>query len=300
MLPPSYNGKTRRPGGRESARRCAEQRTRAVVDGDDGLDTGVPLRPDGEKMSTVSQTSQEEAPAEVAAKVLGIRVRRASGADDMTMIHRNGRLAAFAEATLGEREDMRRGPGLWWPAPGRWWWRVTLVDVRRLPRLREIFPIAARACEASGVARPGQLPAAVTMAVPDLHWLVHTVPAHLVGDPSMLDRPTTVTLGRGRYPNPGMANVGAAVDTWLAEEPVRRALSRLHRRRTAERHLYLTIGCTAQTADAFESLVRGSGVPPAPPARRPDVSHLWLAPVLGRSVFLWSREDGWSRYEPYD
>jgi hypothetical protein len=29
-------------------------------------------------------------------------------------------------------------------------------------------------------------------------------------------------------------------------------------------------------------------------------SHLWLAPVLGRAVFLWSRDDGWSRHEPYD
>jgi hypothetical protein len=250
-------------------------------------------------MSTLSHTSQEEAAADVAARVLGLRVRPAGGADGVTLVRRNGRHAAFAEATLGERQDLRRGPGLQWPAPGRWWWRVTLTDVRRLPRLREIFPVAARACEASGVARPGQLPAAVTMAVPDLHWLVHTVPAQLVGDPSVLDRPTTVMLGPGRPPDPGMASVVAAVDGWLAEEPARRALSRLDRRRTAERHLYLTIGCTTHAADAFESLVRASGVPPAPPARRPNVSHLWLAPVLGRAVFLWSREDGWSRHEPY-
>jgi len=67
----------------------------------------------------------------------------------------------------------------------------------------------------------------------------------------------------------------------------------------AERQLYLTIGCTEFVADALDALARADGVPPATPPEWLAASHLWLAPVLGPAVFLWSRDDGWSRHEPY-
>jgi NADH dehydrogenase len=78
------------------------------------------------------------------------------------------------------------------------------------------------------------------------------------------------------------------------------AVRRLGRLDIQERHLYLTLGCTAHSAAAFASLVLAGGVPPVPPPSQPGVSHLWLAPVLGHSVFVWTSTDGWTRHEPYN
>jgi hypothetical protein len=96
-----------------------------------------------------------------------------------------------------------------------------------------------------------------------------------------------------------MANVPPAVRDWLASEPAARAIRRLGRLDTEERHLYLTLGCAGHSAAAVAALVLAGGVPPAPPPSQPGISHLWLAPVFGRTVFLWSRIDGWTRHEPY-
>jgi hypothetical protein len=246
---------------------------------------------------------QETAAAEVAARVLGAAVRPSDTAE-LTLIYPDGRLAAIEEATLGDRADLRlahlrRESDMQWPAPARWWWQVAIHDARWLPRLREVFPVAARACEAADVRRPGDLPAGVIMTVPDLHWLVHTRPAQLLGHPTVLNRAATVTLGPGRSPDRGMASVVAALPEWLGSEAATRARSRLDRRRAAERQLYLTIGCTEFVADALDALARADGVPPATPPEWLAASHLWLAPVLGPAVFLWSRDDGWSRHEPY-
>jgi hypothetical protein len=96
-----------------------------------------------------------------------------------------------------------------------------------------------------------------------------------------------------------MSSVVPALRDALAGGPAARALRALQRRRAAvERQLYLTVGCTGLAPEAFDSLVRADGVPPVPPPDRDRLSHLWLAPVLGHAVFLWSREDGWSRHDP--
>jgi hypothetical protein len=266
----------------------------------------TPTRRDAATMSLQASTTlypQETAAAEVAARVLGAAVRP-SAAGGLTLAYPDGRLAAMEEATLGDGADLRlahlrRESDMQWPAPARWWWQVAIHDVRWLPRLREVFPVAARACEAADVRRPGDLPAGVIVTVPDLHWLVHTRPAQLLGHPTVLNRATTVTLSPVSSPDRGMGGVVAALPGWLESEPVVRALRRLDRRRAAERQLYLTIGCTEFVADALDALVRADGVPPSTPPEWLAASHLWLAPVLGRMVFLWSRDAGWSRHEPY-
>ncbi|MDT7684424.1 MAG: hypothetical protein QOG57_4734 [Pseudonocardiales bacterium] len=245
---------------------------------------------------------QEEAAADVAARVLGVGLTRSAGAG-LTLVYPDGRRAAFEEATIGEQHDLlhapRRTSDMQWPAPARWWWKITVNDVRCLARVREIFPMTARTCEANGVSRPADLPAAMVSAVPDLHWLAHTVPARLIGHPDVLDRPATVTLGRVEPAHREMTSVVPALEQCLAHGGAARSLSRLGRRRAAERQLYLTVGYTGLAPATFDELVRAGGIPPSAPRARPGFSHLWVAPVLGRAVFLWSRDAGWSRHEPY-
>lgn len=249
-------------------------------------------------------TAGEAAAAEVAARILGASTERSADARGMSLVYPDGRRAALEEAALGEPEELlpahlSRDADMHWAAPARWWWQVAINDVRRLPRVREIFPVVARVCEAHGAPSPCHLPASLIAAVPDLHWLVHTGPARLLGHSDSLGLPATVTLRPGIATDRAMLSVVPSLRESLAGGPAARALRVLRRRRAVERQLYLTVGCTGVSPEAFDSLVRAAGVPPAPPPEQDWLSHLWLAPVLGRAVFLWSREDGWSRHEPY-
>lgn len=250
---------------------------------------------------TVSE--REVAAAETAARVLGASAERSADAH-MGLVYPDGRRAALEEVALGDRADLlvahlRRESDMEWTAPARWWWQVAIKDVRRLPRVREVFPVVARLCEAHGVPSPCHLPAPLISAVPDLHWLVHTGPAQLFGHSDSLGLPATVTLCPGSAADQAMSSVVPALRESLAGGSAARALRALRRCGAVERQLYLTVGCTGFSAEAFDALVRATGVPPEPPPEHDWLSHLWLAPVLGRAVFLWSREDGWSRHEPY-
>lgn len=248
---------------------------------------------------------QEQAAVEVMERVLGATTVWGDDPEKIVLVHSDGRRAALVESTVGDQREfqlphLRRESDMRWRAPARWWWHVTVNDVRCLPRVREAFPVAARACEAHGVSTPSELPAPVTAAIPDLHWLVHMAPAHLVGHPEKLDEPATVSVTAGPGPVPGgMATVVPALEQWLVTEQAARALARLARRRADEWHLYLTVDYTGLVPDAFDALVRADGVPEEPLRHRSDISHLWVTPVFGRRVLLWSHQDGWSRHEPY-
>jgi hypothetical protein len=242
--------------------------------------------------------------ADVAARILGASAERSADAHEMSLVYPDGRRAALEEAVLGDPEDLllahlRRDSDMHWNAPARWWWQVAINDVRRLPRVREIFPVVARVCEAHGVPSPGHLPASLISAVPDLHWLVHTGPAKLLGHADSLGFPATVTLRPGSAEDQAMRSVVPSLRDSLAGGPAAGALRALRRRGADERQLYLTVGCTGLSPEAFDALVRAAGVPPVSPPQQDGLSHLWLAPVLGRTVFLWSRDNGWSRHEPY-
>jgi hypothetical protein len=248
---------------------------------------------------------QEQAAVEVAERVLDATAHSDEDLEAIFLVHSDGRRAAFVESTVGEQREfqlpqLRRESDMRWTAPARWWWHVTVSDVRSLSRVREVFPVAARACEAHGVTTPAGLPVSVTAAIPDLHWLMHMAPAHLVGHPEKLDEPATVSVTPGHSSPPGdMATVVPALEQWLVTEQAARALAKLARRRADERHLYLTVDYTGLVPEAFDALVRAGGVPEEPLRHRPDISHLWVTPVFGRRVLLWSHQDGWSRHEPY-
>ena len=221
----------------------------------------------------------------------------------MSLVYPDGRRAALEEATLGGPEDLlgvhrRHESDMRWTAPACWWWQVAINDVRRLPRIREVFPVAARMCEAHDVPSPSHLPAPLIAAVPDLHWLVHTGPAQLLGHPESPGLPATVTLGPGHAADAAMSSVVPSLRDSLAGGAAARALRALRQRGSAtERQLYLTVGWTGLSPEAFDALVRAAGVPPVAPPEHDRLTHLWLAPVLGRTAFLWSRADGWSRHE---
>lgn len=240
----------------------------------------------------------------MAGRILGVDVERAADSHEMSLVYPDGHRAAFEVAALGEGEELVLGhpPGdtdMHWTAPACWWWQVGVNDVRRLRRVREIFPVVARVCEAHGVPSPRHLPAPLISAVPDLHWLVHTDPAQLLGHPDSRDHPATVTLRPGSAADQAMSSVVPALRDALAGGPAARALRAVQRRRAAgECQLYLTVGCTGLAPEAFESLVRADGVPPVPPPDGYRLSHLWLAPILGHAVFLWTHDRGWSRHGP--
>jgi hypothetical protein len=248
---------------------------------------------------------QEKAAVEVAGRVLDATAHPDEDLEGISLVRSDGRRVALVESTVGEQRELglphlRRESDMRWTAPARWWWLVTVSDFRCLSRVRDVFPVAARACEAHGVTTPAELPVPVTAAVPDLHWLVHMAPAHLVGHPEKLDEPATVSVTPGHSRVPAdMATVLPALEQWLVTGQAARALAKLARRRADERHLYLTVDYTGLAPDAFDALVRADGVPEEPLRDRGDISHLWVAPVFGRRVLLWSHQEGWSRHEPF-
>ncbi|HEY1575288.1 MAG TPA: hypothetical protein VGG05_28430 [Pseudonocardiaceae bacterium] len=247
---------------------------------------------------------QEQAALDVVGRVLGATALTESDPDRIALVRPDGMQAALVEATVGEQRDhelahLRRESDLRWPAPARWWWHVVVDDVRCLRRVREVFPVAARACEAHDVCTPGLLSLAVTGAVPDLHWLVHTAPARMFGHADVLDMPATVSITAAAPSAGGMAAVVPALEHWLASARAVRAVDTLARSQADERHLYLTVDYTGLAPHAFDALVRADGVPRSPVRGARRVSHLWVTPVFGRTVYLWSRRDGWSRHEPY-
>jgi hypothetical protein len=248
---------------------------------------------------------EEQAAVEVTERVLDATAQSYEELEGMFLVHSDGRRAALVESIVGEQREfqlphLRRESDMRWRAPARWWWQVIVNDVRYLPRVRDVFPVVARACEAHDVATPAELPAIMTAAIPDLHWLVHVAPAHLVGHPEKLDEPATVSVTSGHGSPPGdMATVVPALEEWLLTEQAGRAVAKLARRRADEWHLYLTVDYTGLVPDAFDALVRADGVPEQPLRHRSAISHLWVTPVFGRGVLLWSQQDGWSRHEPY-
>jgi hypothetical protein len=133
--------------------------------------------------------------------------------------------------------------------------------------------------------------------IPDLHWLIHTAPARLHGHADVLDQPATVRLAPGPVAA-DMATVVPALENWLASDLAARARAKLARVRADEWHLYLTVDYTGLVPNAFDALARADDLPRQPLQQR-DITHLWVTPVFGRCVFLWSRQDGWSRHEPY-
>ena len=177
--------------------------------------------------SVTALSPQERAAVEVVARVLGVTADTES--DGIVLVHPDGRTAALVEATVGDQRDfelayLRRESDLRWTAPARWWWQITVTDVRCLTRLREVFPVAARACEAHDVPMPGLLPASAKAQIPDLHWLIHTAPARLRGHADVLDRPATVRLAPGPLSAGDMTTVVPALDDWLASGRAARAL----------------------------------------------------------------------------
>lgn len=241
----------------------------------------------------------------MAERVLDATAQSDEEPQGIVLVHPDGRRATLVESTVGEQRELRlpqlrRESDMRWTAPARWWWQVIVNDVRCLPRVRDAFPVLARTCEAHGVTTPAELPASLTAAIPDLHWLVHMAPAHLVGHPEKLDEPATVSVTSSHSSVPAdMATVVPALEEWLVTDQAVRALTKLARHRADEWHLYLTVDYTGLVPDAFDALVRADGVPEQPLRHRSDLSHVWVTPVFGRGVLLWSCQDGWSRHEPY-
>ena len=77
------------------------------------------------------------------------------------------------------------------------------------------------------------------------------------------------------------------------------ALTRKASKAEMSGHLFVPVHWTALPYPVADGLWIGDVTPPHPPPLPAAVTHLWLAPQLGRRVLLWA-PTGWQQHDPYD
>jgi hypothetical protein len=261
-------------------------------------------------------SAQEKAACLIAEKVLGAvatpwDVHGRQGVVDAMLTLHDGRQAAFevtalaavgalqADALLG-RDDFG------WPSPGRWWWTVQVGSPRDLPRLRASYSRIALLCEAAGVTRPEQLWRRHDDVDRDVVWLVEESTSDMCGHPGIpaVDgdnvRDTMVMpAGRGGGVDHSLVGLKQALIEVFAEPPMPRHIEKLSRAEASERHLFVAVHRSALPFAVADALWAGAGIPPEAPLLPAALTHLWLAPALGRRVLLWT-SNGWEEHHPYD
>lgn len=259
---------------------------------------------------------QEKAACIIAERVLNAvaepwDVNGRQGAVDAMLTLSDGRRAAFevmalaAEGAL-QTEALLSRDDLQWPSPGRWWWSIQVGSVRDLPRLRSVYARVALLCEAAGVARPEQLKWTGSDINPDVAWLVEESTTTMWGHPDVpaIDRERVrntmvVPGGRGGAVDVELIGLQDALQDAFQERQFARHLEKVGRADADERHLFVPVHWTALPYPVADGLWTGSVTPPDPPPLPVSVTHLWLAPALGRRVLLWT-PTGWQQHHPYD
>lgn len=96
-----------------------------------------------------------------------------------------------------------------------------------------------------------------------------------------------------------LVGLRAAVADMLNSTTIRRHVAKLARAEADERHLFIPIHRSAMPYPVADGLWTGNSVPPDAPILPDGVTHLWLAPGLGRRVLLGDAH-GWTQHHPYD
>jgi hypothetical protein len=260
---------------------------------------------------------QERFACGVAERVTGVVARAwdvggKQGAVDAMLTLLDGREAAFEVTTVGRQDALHTVSLLGhdnykWPAAGEWWWSISVGSAQDIPRLKLVYRRIARLCEAAGVQRPEDLPYRdPSRTDEDIAWLTNESSSSMTGHRTVLaedasrSRGTSVMpSGDGGAVDEELIGLRAALEAAFATGNLAGHLAKVGRADTDERHLFLVIHRTALGFPVFYGLAFGDALPPDPPPLPGAVTHLWLAPSLGRRVLLWDGE-GWSEHHPYD
>lgn len=259
---------------------------------------------------------QEKAACLIAEKVLGAvatpwDVAGRQGVVDAMLTLPDGRQAAFEVTALAaagalQTDALLGRDDFGWPSPGQWWWTVQVGSLRDLPRLRACYSRIALLCEAAGVARPEQLWSRHGYVDPDVAWLVEESASDMWGHPTVpaihgdkVRDTMVVPAGRGGGVDHSLAGLRQALIEAFAEPPMPRHLEKVARAEADERHLFVRVHRSALPFAVADGLWTGAGLPAEPPPLPASVTHLWLAPALGRRLLLWTPH-GWEEHNPYD
>lgn len=259
---------------------------------------------------------QEKAACLIAERVLSAvavpwDVDGRQGAVDAMLTLPDGRQAALEVTALAGagalQTDVLLGrDDFGWPSPGRWWWTVQVGSPRDLPRLRASYSRIALLCEAAGVTRPEQLWRRHEDVEPDIMWLVEESTSDMCGHPEVpavdgdkVRDTMIVPAGRGGGVDHLLRGLKKALIEAFAAPPMPRHLDKVARAEADERHLFVPVHRSALPFAVADGLWTGTRLPPEPPPLPAEVTHLWLAPALGRRVLLWSPR-GWEEHHPYD
>jgi hypothetical protein len=259
---------------------------------------------------------QEKAACLVAERVLGAvatpwDVNGRQGVVDATLTLPDGRRAAFEVTSLAavgalQTDALLGRDNFGWPSAGRWWWTVQVRSPRDLPRLKASYASISLLCEAAGVTRPEQLWRGHGSVDPDVAWLVGESSSTMWGHPDVAtvdgDKVRDVMVvpaGRGGGVDHALTGLHQALAEAFAVPPMPKHFDKLVRAHAHERHLFVPVHRSALPFAVADGLWAGTDLPSEPPPLPAAVSHLWLAPELGRRVLLFT-PDGWQQHHRYD
>lgn len=259
-------------------------------------------------------SAQEKAACLVAEKVLGAvatawDVNGRQGVVDAMLALPDGRQAAFEVTAVAadgalQLDALLGDDDFTWPSPGRWWWTIRVGSRRDLPRLRDSYRRIALLCEAVGATRPEQLWDRGGNVDRDVAWLVDESSSGMWGhsdvpavDEDRVRNTLVVPAGRGGGVDHSLSGLAQALSEVFDEPHIQRHVDKLAHAEGDEKHLFIPLHRSALPFAVADGLWTGTVLPPAPPPLPAEVTHLWLAPELGRRVLLWTPE-GW-QLQPY-
>lgn len=257
--------------------------------------------------------SAEEFARAIVERVLGVPseiwdVWPRQGAYDVRINYADGRTGAMEvtthaaggqrqiEGELG-RDDFK------WPLPGRWWWTISFPEPHQIPWLRANYRRLILLCEQHEVWRPEHLPLGA-LGAEDRDRLEQV---DITGHPDVL----AVDGTRSRSCDVLRGGFGGGVDSQLLglhdaladlfDVPsIAKRVSKVVAAGESEAHLFLGLDISALPFPVSYALAFESALPSRDPPLPDGVTHLWLVPRNSRRLLLWSANDGWKQYEPYD
>lgn len=187
-----------------------------------------------------------------------------------------------------------------WSNPGAWFWSMTVGVPSDIEPLRARYMALIATCETEGIVRPDWRHDTVSE---ELRWLSQSSVA-MFGHPDLptAEKYRNVSVmpeGGGGGVDEELSGLLAALSGLFDGDHLRRKFDKLARHQADERHLFLGIDMDGVPFSVLDGLAFGSSLPTDPPPLPDPITHLWIAPRIGRRVLYWSPA-GWTQHHPYD